>query len=287
MALSPARENRSVLLLVSPPAQGTFHNDNHERLSLALEKRGLLVHHQPHNKLCLNNGIPHIGTYPLDAFELIWPVGFGPQQGYLDRLAILSLVEDSRFVSPPRTVFSLHNKSHWLEFAPETHMSNNSALLADIVAQGGHWVLKPATGSFGREVERVASAEEIYLRMADSASAYWLLQRYIGAIKDGEYRTIIAGNNIIGTYLRKPRDGFHANLSQEATAYATELPESHEGVVAATHQALQDARIGFAAIDTCGGYVLEVNVANPGGLSTLDGLYGGRSADLVVDSIVS
>lgn len=293
MPLSTPRENKRALLLVTPPIRGTFHNDNHDRLSLAFAKQGYDVHRQPHDKLCLTNGKPYIGEYPLDSFELIWPVGFGPQRAYLDRLGIMNLADAGRFISPPQTVFSFHNKARWLEFAPETHMSNDAATLAKIVqegegeGEGGVWVLKPATGSFGRDVVKITHATEVHERMAGVNSAYWLLQHYVDDIALGEYRTLIACDQIIGTYLRKPKAGFHANLSQGASASVAELPANHSAIVKATHQSLRAAQIGFAAIDTCGGYVLEVNVANPGGLGTLDDLYGGCSADRVVDSLLT
>ena len=41
-------------------------------------------------------------------------------------------------------------------------------------------------------------------------------------------------------------------------------------------------KIGFAAVDTCSGFAIEVNVVNPGGLSTLDELYQTDSATRVV-----
>ncbi len=32
--------------------------------------------------------------------------------------------------------------------------------------------------------------------------------------------------------------------------------------------------IGFAAVDTCEGFLIEVNIVNPGGLSSLQDVYG-------------
>ena len=52
-------------------------------------------------------------------------------------------------------------------------------------------------------------------------------------------------------------------------------------------QALKTHHIRFAAIDTCGGYLMEVNVANPGGMATQDQLFGGQSADRVVQSVLN
>ena len=45
------------------------------------------------------------------------------------------------------------------------------------------------------------------------------------------------------------------------------------------HAELSAAGVGFASIDTVAGYVMEVNVANPGGLATLAEVYGEAEAD--------
>ena len=59
-----------------------------------------------------------------------------------------------------------------------------------------------------------------------------------------------------------------------STAEPTTLDKVTDDLVTATARDLSQSGIGFAAIDTCAGYILEVNVANPGGLGTLSEVYG-------------
>lgn len=267
----------SVLLLATPPQKGTPHNDNHLRLETAFKKWGCTVSVLPHEAVL---------TSRLNAFDVIWPVGFGPLDGYQTRLGIMSQHPQRAFVNAPEAVSRLHSKDEWLGHAPETHVAQDPDVLIGVAMGEGSWVLKPNVGSFGRHVVRVSSSQDI-IELMQAYPGKWLLQRYVPEIVEGEYRTLIAADKIIGTYLRKPSNGFHANLHQSANISGGRLPASHQPVVDSVMQALKTHHIRFAAIDTCGGYLMEVNVANPGGMATLDQLYGGQSADRVVQSVLN
>ncbi len=274
-------DQKKILLLVSQPANGASHNDNHERLHLAFASAGWQVDIYPHNLLALRTDEPHIKDIPLTGYTLVWPVGFGPREGYNKRLAILDHV-DKNIISPARSVSRLHNKVHWLDFAPESHASNDPDILSTIATKGGDWILKPAIGSFGRAVSRIGRAEEIAKIMPAASTDPWILQRYIEGIGAGEYRTIVALGNIIGSYRRSATDGLHANLALGGRAHAAELPDENARIVHKVIEVLNIEKIGFAAVDTCSGFTIEVNVVNPGGLRTLDELYQTDSATRVV-----
>lgn len=272
---------KKILLLVSPPANGALHNDNHVRLHLAFTNAGWQVDIYPHSSLDLYADEPHIEDIPLTGYTLVWPVGFGPREGYNKRLAILDRV-GKNIISPARSVSRLHNKLHWLDFAPESHASHDPGILTAIAHKGGDWILKPAIGSFGRAVNRIDRAEEIMKIMRGPSTDPWILQRYIEAIGAGEYRTIVALGSIIGSYRRSSTDGLHANLALGGRAHATKLSDEDTRIVHRVIEVLKMEKIGFAAVDTCSGFAIEVNVVNPGGLSTLDELYQADSATQIV-----
>ena len=268
--------NSRLLLLVSPPKEGDFHNDNHEQLTRAFAGLDWQIVTEPHDFVLDNN---------LTEFDLIWPVGFGPREGYNARVAALSQIPADRIVTPATNQRDLHSKSAWLTHAPESHRGNSVEDFANLVTQGSTWVLKPNAGSFGRAVQLITNPDDLpsYLSSSDD----WLLQRYVPEIVHGEHRTLIAGTRVIGTYKRLPRGGFKANLSHQGEASASPLPKLDKNIVESTHQRLIDEHIGFAAIDTCAGFVMEVNVANPGGIGTLEKLYGGHPATNVVQAVLS
>ena len=203
-------------------------------------------------------------------------MGFGPKNGFLDRSGLLASVESTELITPISTQILHHGKSAWAEHCPETHVSNNpNTLLKLLYSEQGSWVLKPMAGSFGRGVQIIDAEQGPLLKkvLAQSPGSYFCLQRFLPEISTGEIRTLVVGGEIIGSYLRKPTNGLHANLAQMASTEKIQLEGPAAKLVARIQQDLVDKRIGFASIDTVGHWLMEVNIANPGGLGTLNRLY--------------
>lgn len=258
------------LFLVSPGAE---HNDNHERIPQAFQSAGWHVECALHESLSWTAGELSADQLLLADFDLIWPIGFGPAQTYLDRTQILLTVPVHKMISSPIQQANLHTKAAWLDYGPLSMVSSELKTFADFMhTHHGEWVLKPLAGSFGQQVFKVCTPDDLAKHV--DGQQYWLLQRFIEDIKNGETRTLIVEGTIIGSYLRRASTtDFRTNLSQSADVAPTTLSAETEKLVLEISQKLIDEDIGFAAIDTCGGYVVEVNVANPGGLATLADVY--------------
>ncbi len=254
---------------------GPEQNDNHDRLPRYFAEAGWRVETFPHDALNLRSGEVFLNTSPANTFDLIWPVGFGPRAGFLDRAALLRHVPEGRLITPVDVWLSHHGKSVYPEYSAPGVVSASAAVLRDALEStfAGNAVLKPLAGSFGRNVQRVTNAEQIHSAMA-AAPGYWMLQAFVEAIADGETRTLVCGASVLGSYLRLPQDGLHANLALAAEARETKLTGAAAQRVADIHADLRQLGVGFAAIDTVGETLMEVNIANPGGLATLELLYG-------------
>ncbi|MGK0224427.1 MAG: hypothetical protein ACI9ON_003680 [Limisphaerales bacterium] len=253
---------------IDPP-----HNDNHLRIPQAFRQAGWVVDETPHESLRLENGILVAGVFELLSYDLIWPVGLGPARSFLDRAQLMSLVPTQQIVSPTDRQTFLHNKALWLEHAPLSFVSANlKEAEAFVSEQQGLWVLKPTAASFGNDVVKIEHAEELAPYFGEGR--YWLLQRYIDGISQGELRTLVAGNQILGSYLRQPPDGkFIANLSQGGVAAPGILSPIQTQKIEFVKAQLANSGIRFAAIDMCEEWVLDVNIANPGGLASLSQVY--------------
>lgn len=264
------------MFMVTPPVPGAVDNDNHRRIPAAFKQAGWETLVGAHEDLYLSRNRLYCGSAPLHDFDLIWPVGFGPRDTYLDRVQLLDTEPALPLIAPAATVTRLHGKAAWLRFAPPTLVSREVQTVMQTVAdRGGRWVLKPTGGSYGKDVYLVEDAEAVHQVMSKRPGAYWMLQAYVTEIVDGEMRTLIAGGDILGSYRRVPASGrLTANLATEGRAQRDALSADEQDLVAQVVQMLNTARVGFAAVDTCGGFVMEVNVANPGGLGTLSELYG-------------
>lgn len=262
------------LFLVSPVE--IPHNTNHELIPDVLRRHGWAVETAPHESLVSDNGRLCCEHHLLAEFDLIWPVGFGPAGSYLDRTQLLSSDPSLPMITPPESVTRLHSKIAWLEFAPASCVARNAHMLRSWgEANPGPWMLKPNAGSHGTNVTYIEDLNHLDQLIDAKTSAYWILQRFIPAIAEGELRVIVVGGEVIGAYLRQPSPGSHlANLARGGQARPAQLNEAQAGLLKPVIRRLIGERVGYAAIDLCGEWVMEVNVANPGGLATLENLYG-------------
>ena len=112
------------------------------------------------------------------------------------------------------------------------------------------------------------------------AGRYCLLQRYVEEAERNEKRVVVAGGKIIGAYAKTG-----GNLAAGAVARRTALDRDETLLVQEVMAHLHSRGARFAGIDLAAPYVLEANVANPGGLGTLEQLTGVDPAPAVVEAL--
>ncbi len=261
----------SILFLTGPEAP---HNDNHQRIPQGFRDAHWKVHCHNHEELTLSQDLVTIKSKYIADYDVIWSIGLGRMCSFVDRMQLLSLLPQEKLMLPAHAPLLLHGKAAWLKQAPQTHISMDAGHLTTVMADHpGTWVLKPNAGSLGRSVHRVRKASQVRQIIGQATPQYWLLQHYVPEIEQGETRTLICGTAVIGSYLRLPNAQGITNLSAGGRAETTTLTATDRRLVQQVHQQLIQYGIGFAAIDTAGGYLIETNIANPGGLETLSRLY--------------
>jgi glutathione synthase len=283
---NPANTDMQRILFLVADA-GRAHNDNHERLPAAFRAAGWSVDVQAHESVRFASGEVLAGNDNVRGYDRVWVLGLGRADTFFDRMQLLRRLPQSRFVTRIDALMYLHAKYAWSEHMPETHADNDAVRLAAIVARGGDWIAKPTAGSFGRDVLRVGADApgRAALEHLTSDGRYCLLQRFVPEIAQGEKRTLVAGSTIIGTYLRLPGTDFRTNLSLYGRPAASALTDRERELVNRMIHELVAAGVGFAAIDSAGDYLMEVNLANPGGLATLASVYGRDFAPAVVSAL--
>ena len=278
---------KRIAFLASP---GDGANDNRERLPAAFEAAGWDAALLSHESMGLTtDGVAARDAggrvVPLAAFDLVWMLGFGARETFLDRMQLLKTLNEARFVNTADALVYLHGKFDLAEFGPETHASADVDALMDVVARGGRWVAKPTAGSFGRDVF-LLGADDVHCRAVfehltgRGAGRYCLLQRYVEQAERNEKRVVVAGGKIIGAYAKTG-----GNLATGAVARRTELDGGETALVRGVTAHLLARGASFAGIDLAAPYVLEANVANPGGLGTLERLTGVDPAPAVVEAL--
>ena len=272
---------RVIFLIDERPAPAGA--ENRRWLPRAFSQAGWTVNVADHRTLTLNNGEVQANGLKLTEHDLVWPVGFGPKETFTDRWQLLAH-SGAPLINPPAAALLLHGKLMWSDLMPETHASADAARLVAVAGAGGRWVLKPAAGSFGRGVQRVNQPADITAAMS-SSPGYWLLQRHSDAYAAGEHRTLLVGGTRFGSYRRTPADGLHANLAQGGAASEAQIDAEEQRLIDVVVERLRPYKLGFVSVDTAGTELVEVNVANPGGLATLESVYGEPLAKPLADRI--
>ena len=253
-------------------------NDNHVRLPKAFAQAGWAVTALPHDCLGVTAGRIQLNGHEPDRFDRIWPLGLGPRESFFDRMQMLAALDQRRLVVGADAFTYLHGKYRWLDLMPQTHAGNDAGALARVIASGGDWVIKPPAGSYGHMVQVIREGEDpmpaLLALTGGEARRYCLVQRFVPEIVHGEKRTLVAGGEVCGTYLRTPTNDHRANLTTGGRASAATMTEDESRLVEHLTAELLDLGASFAAIDTVAGRLMEVNVANPGGLATLESVYG-------------
>jgi glutathione synthase len=271
----------SICFLVS--VRGEAHNDNAERLPAAFAAEGWQVTVHDHNELCLTEHTLRAGSSYLDDVDLVWPLGLGERSSFLDRAQLLLGVKPARMVTSAHALLCYHAKLDLVlgplsAHHPETHAGRDAQWLAELVEAGGEWIAKPTAASYGRSVFRVSKDDPnlrvIFDELTGNGTRYCLLQRYLPEIEDGETRVLFANGRLIGSYRRLPFIDHRVNINGSGRAVAHDL--SGEERVLATRAAEHLLGLGarFVAVDLVYPYILECNIANPGGLGTLEALGG-------------
>jgi glutathione synthase len=277
-----------LLLLVGDPSRA--RKDNPDRFARGFDRAGWTVTALDHENLEIRDKRLIIEDRDLRSFDLIWPMGFGRQISFFDRMQMLAQLDGVRFVTSPTAMLHLHGKHRWLDAMPETHTSTRASHLYDVVSSGGDWVIKPTAGSFGRDVslirEGCATLAEVTRLCEAQDGGYLMAQRYLPEVNNGEKRTLVAGGRIIDTYLRVPARSIASNLAAGGEPQPACLTSAELELVAPIGTELASLGAGFAAIDTVYPHLMEVNVANPGGLATIADLTGVDQTDLAVQSII-
>ena len=277
------------------------HNDNHLRLPQGFRDAGWQVACAPHKSLALANGTLLCSAGPVLDFDRIWPLGFGEQATFFDRMQLLQRVPQERLVTSVEALLLLHGKFRWQAYMPETFVSNDAGYLLAQTGRSHDWVIKPTAGSYGRDVYRLRPALDQQAALArveqlTGNGRYAMLQRYLPEVESGEKRVLFAGGLLLGAYLRTPQPPASAaaqqavvplaNLAAGGSASTTTLAADELALAQKIANELMALGVGFAAIDLVHPYLMEVNIANPGGLATLAQLSGQDPTPEVVAALM-
>ena len=269
-------------------------NDNLERLANEFANQGWSIEHIDHASLEVldgqltgndPNGIRHV----LDQFDRIWVVGFGDQPTFLDRMQLLRTLDQAKFVNNVDALIYLHGKPHLVlgdlgQHHPQTIVSANPQTLLSAVERGGAWIGKPTAGSFGRDVFTLTKTNSNRRAIIEhlTQSGFAMLQERVETTV--EKRFLIAGSQLIGVYGKSHTD-HRSNLAAGSVPTIVDATSAEIELVETCIRWLNPRGVRFATIDMAHPFLFDINIANPGWLSTYEELTGCNLVDKVVLAI--
>lgn len=174
----------------------------------------------------------------------------------------------------------------FLERLPRTHAGNDAALLIKRLDDHSDWI--PSGSSFGQGVARIRNDANGHatIRRTLREQGFVILQRYVESATHGETRCLVTSGRVIGCYPRLPGTSDHrASLAIGARAATHVLSTRERTLAQSIAKKLSDAGIGFAGLDIAAPHLIATNIANPGGLGTIEAFTAEDLAPHVVRAI--
>lgn len=122
-------------------------------------------------------------------------------------------------------------------------------------------ILKEAYGSFGMQVYKISSKEELQSRLIEIGNRAFIMQEFIDTSVGRDIRVNIIGDEIVGAMERHNPTDFRANITLGGTGKVIELTNEQKELALKAHKALN---LDFSGVDLLYGkdnepIVCEVN----------------------------
>jgi glutathione synthase len=216
--------------------------------------------------------------------------------------AQLAVAHGVLVVNDPFSLANALNKTYFQHFPaairPLTLISRDpEEIIAFVDARDGRAVLKPLQGSGGAGVFVISPDEAPNLRQiieAITRDGYLVAQEFLPEAEEGDVRIFVMNGEPLRcdesyAAFRRVNEGPdpRSNMHVGGKGRPVDLtPEMLELVSAARPKLIADGMF-LAGLDVVGTKLMEVNVFSPGGLGTVEELYGVQPADAVIESLAT
>lgn len=236
-----------------------------------------------------------LSTASAEEFDLVWVLTNPLPDALLDCYELLWVLNQKvPFVNRAESMLMLNSKTALPAVVdrlhlPEQYVSNRFDTLDTVVRDqpGSAWILKPANEGCGADVFYLAAAERNYRALLQSATGnettryemygrptiglsrrYVAMQRFAPNVVENEKRVMIAGGVPFCGFRRFHHSEDHrANVTLGNAFEGLSLTSDEDTYCRELGRRLMDYGIYFVGLDLAFPYVLELNLANPGGLN--------------------
>lgn len=222
----------------------------------------------------------------LDEYDLIFMRKEPPyDMSFHYATQLLSLAE-TPIINSPAAMRNFNEKLialNFKEFMPPTLVSADTCLIEEFLAQHRVGIIKGLDSFQGISVTKVLGGEKEKIKSyTGSGSRPVMVQKFLPEVMTGDKRILILGEKVIGSVLRRPLQGYHANF---ANSEAILSPPSEKEQAALDHIIpwLLEQGIHFSGLDFIGEQLTEINITCPTGVIQLGRLMNRNITSEVVD----
>ncbi len=166
---------------------------------------------------------------------------------------------------------------------PPTLVGSDRNVIADFVSRHGRAVIKSLDSFQGKSVQKIEAGDAAVINdFTQAGTRPVMVQKFLEEVFDGDKRVITLGDRVIGSAMRKPKQGYHANFAN-SEALKTGLSERERAVMDELGPWLVAHGIHFAGLDFIGGYLTEINITCPTGIVQISELDNTDLAAEIVD----
>lgn len=194
---------------------------------------------------------------------------------YITTCYLLNMVNSSKslVLNNPTSILQNSEKLAALQFSnyiPKTIIASDiDSHVKNFIEQQKNVIAKPLYGHGGNDITLINNADPLIDLIKTHGTV--VLQEFLPEVKtDGDKRIYMIDGEIIGSFQRIPKDGeIKANLSAGGSAYKTSLTNREKEICDSLSGWLKENKIVFAGIDVLNGFLIEINITSPTGLTTL------------------
>jgi glutathione synthase len=304
-------------IVMDPIGSIKIHKDSSFAMLLEAQRRGYRLHYLEQGDLYARDGsgFGRARTLEVSDDPNGWFRFTGERDLPLDTLDVILMRKDPPFdmeyvyttyileraaaagtlvVNRPQALRDVNEKFYTAAFpacCPPTLVTRDMGRVRAFLAEQGEVVVKPLGSMGGELIFRLAASDPNLSVALETLSArgsrYFMAQRYLPAISQGDKRVLLVGGEPVPYALaRLPAEGeSRGNLAAGAIPKGVALSERDRWICAQVAPTLLDKGLLFVGLDVIGDYLTEINVTSPTCIRELDALYGLNIAGRLFDHI--
>ncbi|GAB3921308.1 glutathione synthase [Kribbella albertanoniae] len=194
-----------------------------------------------------------------------------------------------------RATSKLYLEEFPAKIRPRSLVTRDPEAIEQFAAEVGHCVVKPLYGSKGRNVFMIEDQDEANLAQMTEAvleDGYAIAQEFVDGGEDGDARIFLLEGRLLecdgkpAAFRRVPTGNDpRANISTGGHPVPLEIGAAERGIIEAMSEKLVADGMFFVGIDVIGSKVVEINAESPGGVQSIERLYGVDICPTVIDAL--